>query len=617
MQAAGFLAKWRFSWKQQPEMPACNQDRVSQIASVILHGFDHYRSAFRIVTRGARDRFMAGDWQAVQAASVARTRLYSDFAQQTTTRLKREFGADRLEPLQWQAVKAAYAERIEGRADADLAETGYNTIFRKLANRMLLSDDFAFVLAPGAGTAADYTDIVRCFTLETSLEVMIRNILTRYDPGVGFSDLELDVSNVCEALRKSIPLLRRSLPVTVEMLKPLFYRNKGAYLIGRLSVGEHVFPLAIPLQHGSGGGLYVDTLLWNENDLSMIFSFTRSYFMVEIDSPCDMVKFLQEILPNKRRWELFNSIGFYKHGKTEFYRDFLRHLETSDDSFVVAEGIKGMVMTVFALPSYQVVFKVIKDRFSPTKKVTREQVKDAYHLVKTHDRVGRMADTQEFINFVFPRSRFSPELIEELLEVAPSSVTLTEKDVIISHLYTERLMTPLNIYIQKCSEFELRQVVDEYGNAIKQLAAANIFPGDMLLKNFGVTRHGRVVFYDYDEICYLTEVNFREIPEARYPEDELAAEPWYSVAANDVFPEEFPRFLFNSARLRSLFNENHADLFRASYWRGLQENIRRHEVMDVFPYRRRNRFRTGSRQVPDQVPEQVPEQTPGDNRTTR
>lgn len=162
--------------------------------------------------------------------------------------------------------------------------------------------------------------------------------------------------------------------------------------------------------------------------------------------------------------------------------------------------------------------------------------------------------------------------------------------IIIKHLYTERLMIPLNIYIDNVDETSMREVLEEYGNAIKQLAAANIFPGDMLLKNFGVTRHGRVVFYDYDEICNLTDMNFRNIPAPRYPEDELAAEPWYSVGPRDVFPEELETFLFHTPELKRLFRELHGDLFDVEYWQGLQQRIRDHQVVDVFPYRRKKRF---------------------------
>jgi isocitrate dehydrogenase kinase/phosphatase len=583
-------------------------DVSREIASIILAGFDQYRSEFRTITRGAQDRFQTGRWRAAQQASVARIQLYDDFTVGIAESLARGYNASKLDKSAWQAVKQQFISMISGREDAELAETGYNTIFRRLAGRDQLNNDLAFVLAPAETYPGSYGEITRLFDSHTHLRELVRCILSSFHFETPYSDVERDITNITRVMESCIPILRQSQEISCEMLRSVFYRNKGAYLIGRMMIGEHLFPIAIPIQHDvSGKGekkkLYVDTVIWNENDLSMIFSFTRSYFMVDVENPNDMVKFLHEILPNKKRWELFTSIGFYKHGKTEFYRGFVDHLECSEDQFVIARGIKGLVMTVFTLPSYQVVFKVIRDRFSPTKKVTRNQVKDAYRLVKTHDRVGRMADTQQFMNFIFPKDRFSKELIEELIDVAPSSLTLTDEHVVIRHLYTERAMTPLNIYIEQCSDFELAQALDEYGNAIKQLAAANIFPGDMLLKNFGVTRHGRVVFYDYDEICYLTEVNFRVIPQARYPEDELAAEPWYSVAPNDVFPEEFETFLFNSNRLRSIFSENHADLFDAEYWKSVQRNIRNLIVMDVFPYRRRQQFdRERSSQVQDVAP---------------
>ncbi len=396
-------------------------------------------------------------------------------------------------------------------------------------------------------------------------------------------------------MKSLIPLLRDeklqddSALIEIERLNSIFYRNKGAYLIGRLTIAGHVFPLAVPILNGKAGA-FIDTIIWNENDLSTIFSFTRSYFFVAVESPRSMVAYLNELLPKKKAWELYTSLGFYKHGKSEFYVDFLDHLDQSEDQFVIAEGIRGMVMTVFTLPSYQTAFKIIKDKFSPTKTVTRQGVQDAYYLVKTHDRVGRMADTQEFTDLHLPRERFDPELIEELLRVAANSVVVEEDQVIIRHVYTERLMTPLNLYIQNCSEFELKLVLEDYGHAIRQLAAANIFPGDMLLKNFGVTRHGRVVFYDYDEIVYLTDVNFRDIPKSCHPEDGMSGEAWFSVDDADVFPQEFKNFLFSSEYLVNLFSEHHGDLFSADYWRSLQANVRDQQLIDVFPYRQNRRF---------------------------
>jgi len=284
------------------------------------------------------------------------------------------------------------------------------------------------------------------------------------------------------------------------------------------------------------------------------------------------------------------AIGCQKHAKTESYREYLHYIAHADEQFIEAPGIRGMVMLVFTLPGFDRVFKVIKDKFAPQKEMTAAHVRACYQLVKEHDRVGRMADTQEFENFVLDKRQIAPELMALLLQEAPGKISDLGDRIVISHLYIERRMVPLNIWLEQSEGQALHDAIEEYGNAIRQLAAANIFPGDMLFKNFGVTRHGRVVFYDYDEICYMTEVNFREIPPPRYPEDELASEPWYSVSPGDVFPEEFRHWLCADPRIGTLFEEMHADLFRAEYWRSLQTRIQNGHVEDVYAYRRKQRF---------------------------
>jgi isocitrate dehydrogenase kinase/phosphatase len=302
------------------------------------------------------------------------------------------------------------------------------------------------------------------------------------------------------------------------------------------------------------------------------------------------VLFLAKLMPAKPISEIYNCMGFNKHGKTYYHRSAVRHMESTTDKFIIAPGIKGMVMSVFTLPSYPFVFKVIKDRFTPPKEVTAEEVKAKYRLVKRSDRAGRMADTQEFTNLAFDRGRFSDELMAELKAVAPSQIVEKGRALIISHLYVERRMTPLNLYLQDASDEELEAAMIEYGNAIKELAAANIFPGDMLLKNFGVTRHGRVVFYDYDEIVPLLDCNFRKIPEPRNEYEEMASQPWYSVAPNDIFPEEFRLFFSGNQRARKAFDARHSDIYEADFWKSLQDQIRSGYVESFYPYRRRLRF---------------------------
>ena len=377
-----------------------------------------------------------------------------------------------------------------------------------------------------------------------------------------------------------------------QVISTVFYRNKAAYIVGKCINADQEIPFAIPVLNDEQGFLYVDTILIGSRRLSRLFEFSYVYFMVDHPVPSSIVSFLRELMPSRSKVDLYSAIGLHKQGKTDFYRDFLHHLKYSEDELIFAPGIKGMVMSVFTLPSYPYVFKVIRDYFPPPKKVTRQQVQNKYHLVKQHDRVGRMSDILEYSHVALPRKRFSEDLLEELYDTCANSISEEGDYIVIKHVYIERRMTPLNIAVQRADDAYLDQLMRAYGKAVKELAGANIFPGDLLLKNFGVTGQGqgRVVFYDYDEICYLTECNFRKIPQPRYPEDEMAAEPWYSIDVRDVFPEQFAIFLFAEDRTREAFLKFHADLLDADFWIQKQENIKAGIYEDVFPYPQKLRF---------------------------
>lgn len=560
-----------------------------EIARQILLGFDDYREHFRLLTEGARARFEQAQWQEIQQASTARIILYEQKVGETCRHLRERYTEQRLLTVKvWPQIKAAYIDLINPRFDDELAETWYNSIFCGLLSHDCISDETMFIhtTRPSSRMQGRVAQ-TRGYRPMGDLRGALEKILDDYQFAVPYADRARDLQGLEAQLHASLPdWVCKDPELTVELYASVLYRNKGAYLLGRIFTRDEQWPLVIPLLHREGEGIVADALITDEAEVSIIFSFTRSYFMVEVPIPAEFIAFLKCIMPGKHIAELYTSIGFYKQGKSEFYRALINHLATTDDRFVMAPGVRGMVMSVFTLPGFNTVFKVIKDRFSHTKSVSRATVIEKYRLVKSVDRVGRMADTQEFADFRFPKSKFDPDCLAELLEVAPSTVEVQGETVLIRHSWTERRMTPLNIYLEHASEQQTQEVLDDYGLAIKQLAAANIFPGDMLLKNFGVTRHGRVVFYDYDEICFLTEVNFRYIPEPRYPEDEMASEPWYSVGPNDVFPEEFPRFLFADLQQRRLFARLHGELYDASYWKGLQEAIGEGKVIDVFPYRR-------------------------------
>jgi isocitrate dehydrogenase kinase/phosphatase len=296
-------------------------------------------------------------------------------------------------------------------------------------------------------------------------------------------------------------------------------------------------------------------------------------------------------MPHKPVDELYNAIGYNKHGKSELYGALLRHLEHTDERFDIAPGQRGMVMLVFAMPSFDVVFKVIRDRFLPPKTATRLQVMQKYNLVFQHDRAGRLVEAQEFEHLRFERRRFTPELLEELQESARDLVHVGDEDVVIHHVYTERRVLPLDLVLHRASPQEAMEAVLDYGQALRDLAATNIFPGDLLLKNFGLTRNRRVVFYDYDELCLLTECNVRYLPQPRGDEEEYAEDPWFYAGEHDIFPEEFGHFLELPGPLKQAFLEAHGDLLRVDFWYRMQKAHGEGRILDVFPYPSERRLR--------------------------
>lgn len=571
-------------------------DISQRIAREILDSFISYRAFFHRITAGAKARFELADWKAVQKAASERIDLYESMCQSSSESLQQTYADAIHEPDLWLRAKADYIQLILERDDFELAETYYNSIYCRVYGHHHLDNEHMFIRSSMEGRLIDSGDeFYTTYHLHDGLLPVLTQMLDDFAFDIPWENKRRDIRNLMRYVRTSLPEdVIADEHTTVEVVKSVFYRNKGAYIVGRVHFYEKQVPFVLPILNNERGALYVDTAISEEDDVSVIFSFTRAYFMADVNVPSEFIRFMQSILPMKSVPELYSSVGFYKQGKAEFYRAFVDHLKNSDDEFIVAPGIKGMVMAVFTLPSYPLVFKIIKDSFSSSKHIGRSTVIEKYHLVKKHDRVGRMADTMEFSNFAFPRERFSDELVEELLRVAKSSVEVNEKSVVIKHLWTERRMTPLNIYINealaKKDEYAVFHGINEFGKCIKQLAAANIFAGDMLFKNFGVTRHGRVVFYDYDEIMYLTDCNFRYIPEAMYPEQEMMDEPWYSVGPCDVFPEELSMLTRCDRTVRKIFNELHADLLDVKFWQGMQQQVRDGDIMDVFPYRKVKRF---------------------------
>ncbi|WP_112934401.1 bifunctional isocitrate dehydrogenase kinase/phosphatase [Escherichia coli] len=561
------------------------------IAQTILQGFDAQYGRFLEVTSGAQQRFEQADWHAVQQAMKNRIHLYDHHVGLVVEQLRCITNGQSTDAAFLLRVKEHYTRLLPDYPRFEIAESFFNSVYCRLFDHRSLTPERLFIFSsqPERRFRTIPRPLAKDFHPDHGWESLLMRVISDLPLRLRWQNKSRDIHYIIRHLTETLGtdnLAESHLQVANE----LFYRNKAAWLVGKLITPSGTLPFLLPIHQTDDGELFIDTCLTTTAEASIVFGFARSYFMVYAPLPAALVEWLREILPGKTTAELYMAIGCQKHAKTESYREYLVYLQGCNEQFIEAPGIRGMVMLVFTLPGFDRVFKVIKDRFAPQKEMSAAHVRACYQLVKEHDRVGRMADTQEFENFVLEKRHISPALMELLLQEAAEKITDLGEQIVIRHLYIERRMVPLNIWLEQVEGQQLRDAIEEYGNAIRQLAAANIFPGDMLFKNFGVTRHGRVVFYDYDEICYMTEVNFRDIPPPRYPEDELASEPWYSVSPGDVFPEEFRHWLCADPRIGPLFEEMHADLFRADYWRALQNRIREGHVEDVYAYQRRQRF---------------------------
>jgi isocitrate dehydrogenase kinase/phosphatase len=568
------------------------------IARATLDGFNRHYALFRDCARTAKRHFEDGNWLAIAHTSQDRIDFYDRRVVETVSRLEREFGCARIDEARWEAVKTHYIALLIDHKQPECAETFFNSVSCKILHRNYFHNRCLFV-RPAVSTDhidADPPSYRSYYPRQHGLRSALIDVVLDFQLERRFANFRLDLRNILAAFRARFPR-----PFVLEanhqlqVLSSLFFRNRTAYIVGRVINGFHSYPFVVPIKHDAEGKLYVDALLLEPEQIALLFSANRAYFLVDMEVPSAYVSFLREIVQVRTEAELYTMVGLQKQGKTLFFRDFLHHLKHSTDDFIVAPGIKGLVMTVFTLPSYPYVFKVIRDKIAPPKETTREKVKEKYFLVKHHDRVGRMADTLEYSDVAIPRDRCTPELLAELKDVAPSVIEEDGPMILVKHVYIERRMTPLNLFLETATPDQRAHTIRDYGEALRQLAAVNIFAGDLLFKNFGVTRFGRIVFYDYDEIEYVTNCCFRRIPPPPPDHDEMSNEVWYPVAANDVFPEEFATFLLTDAAVRADFLAHHAQLLDASWWQAVQQRLAQGELPEVLSYPDRLRFRANAR----------------------
>ncbi|CAN5800740.1 bifunctional isocitrate dehydrogenase kinase/phosphatase [soil metagenome] len=565
-------------------VPILSDSRLSNLAAkAIVDSFVDFGDRYRIVTRRARIRFIEADWAGMASDATQRFDIYGKAVSEGVAALAILLG-DRVEERHlWTMMKAVYSGLIVGRADWEIAETFFNSVSRKIFTTVGVDASIEFVDSDfDVPPIEAERGVYRSYEQPKEIAYLVREIITDANLGVDFPQLEMESDEVAARIGEH---LRRSGALRVidraDIVDAVFFRGKAAYLVGRIYSGSHVVPLVLAVLNTNGG--HIDAVLLTENQVSILFSFTRSYFHVAVDRPYDLVLFLRSLMPRKRPSELYIAIGHHKHGKTALYRELLSHLASTGERFTLARGTRGLVMVVFTIPGFDVVIKLIKDRFPAPKRTTRSDVRDRYRLVFRADRAGRLVDAQEFEYLEFDRSRFSAELLDVLQLECARSLQLSDDQLVIRHAYIERRVIPLDIYLRDADADLAAAAIVDYGAAIKELGATGIFPGDLLLKNFGVTRHGRVVFYDYDELTTIDRCVFRRLP----ADESMSDEPTFGVGPDDVFPEEFVRYLGVDGVLKQVFLDHHRDLYTADWWLEVQRRVAARELIDIFPYEER------------------------------
>ncbi|MFN0180055.1 MAG: bifunctional isocitrate dehydrogenase kinase/phosphatase [Gemmatimonadales bacterium] len=545
---------------------------------LLLGALDRYRTEFRRLTRAVVGHFQSGDWPALDAATEDRLLLYP----RSVTALVVELGRLSLEhPLPWPVIQRRFQSAIDGLADPEIAATFYNSAVRRLHGTVGVDPTHEFLdLAPPSLPARDglrTLEVPSPEALPAAIDAAFESLGWRQ-----WHDRAGDSARVAARLRTAVPWLSGG--ARLDWLPAAFVRRQRAFLVGNLATDAGTTPIMVGMVQRPEG-ISANAVVTGTDGASIVFGFTRSYFHVEVEEPRSAVGYLASLMPAKRLDELYSMIGYHRHGKREFYQALRRTLADPAARFEPVEGVPGLVMLAFALRPLNVVFKVIRDRSLPPKQVSRKEVMAKYEFVFRHEHGGRLADTQEYTGLSMPRAAFAPEVVEELDREARDTVATVADRLVFKHVYTERRMTPLDVYLREVSPESARAAVVDLGWAIKDLAGLNLFPGDLLPKNFGVTRHGRIVFYDYDEICTLTDCHFRTMPVATRYEDEVAAEPWFSVGPTDVFPEEWERFIRFAGPLHEAFRAHHADLFTADYWNRVRSRVATGGLVDPPPYR--------------------------------
>jgi len=419
-------------------------------AQAIFKGFLGYNKDFRDRTLKAKKRFEKKDWYASQRDQAKRIELYEIWVWHLVNKLTEKLDKQVSNHELWSQIKTEFDRVTQDFCDVEFTKTYFNSISRRIFNTRGINPDVEYIaidLKPLQNVTKAVPTI--CFRSDLGVNDMLTELLKNFEFDVDYPNVSKSAEFIGKLIKHQYLMQHPERELHhIEVLQPVFYQNTRAFLVGKLVFNDLTTPFAIALMN-SDKGIKVDAVVQTPNDMSVLFGYTRSYFQVDLETVSDTVVYLRELMPHKSIAELFTVLGRAKQGKTERYRHLMSHLENSSDQFEIAAGDAGLVMAVVTLPSYNMVFKLIRDKFGYPKTATRKEVLGRYQLVFKHDRAGRLIDAQEFRHLEFNLDRFDEKSLQELTETCAESVEVKGDKLLIKHCYIERRITPLNLYLQK------------------------------------------------------------------------------------------------------------------------------------------------------------------------
>ena len=566
---------------------ASDSKKIELLAQWALCEFDLFYSRFQVITESAKTAFETRDYQASLIISKKRLSLYSDSMYKLGENLSDAFSPISRDQGLWEVIEEKYRQLVRNRYEGDLALAYIHSVRRALLLGEWSPVDYSFDVPSKANK--NYSDFLfETFHTEAITTDLLLDILRVPGFNVQYRELKVDAMLAAQRVKGDLDDRFSTYKIQkIEVIKGEFYRNRGAYIVGRIVLDNlSNVPLVIALLNEEKG-IYVDAILTSESAAFNIFSTTRANFHVNNEYYHELSEFLHSIIPKRTLGLSYSTIGFNHFGKVAVMEELKEELLSNDGKFDFAIGFKGTVAIGFQSRQSGYNLKVIRN--SPTEQYKWgmfegvPSVLEKYSRVHVINRTGSMLDNIIFYRVKLERIWFTNALLEELLNEASECVTLQGNFLFFRHLIVQRRLTPLPVYLETSSQAESEAAVINLGHCIKNNMAANIFNKDLDARNYGVGVFGGVYLFDYDALEKFTEVKIRTNQNQFEGEEEIPE--WFFEDGVVFLPEEIESGLrIPSRSLRRLFREVHGDLLQVGYYERIQDELRVGKVPSVRVY---------------------------------